>query len=142
MKSLILGFIVATVIAVSGCSPRDSAPEVSTEATSEEVSTDNPATFINRVWEVAESDQVALGSLRAFLSEGTLVMADPNSTPALGAWSFQNGRLTITEEGLEYDVDILELTQDAFRIRIHNPGEPIEMRLAPAEQPPLPGDSQ
>lgn len=84
---------------------------------------------------VAESQQVAPGELRVFLSEGTLVMASPHGTPALGSWRYRGGRLTITEEGLPYDVDILELRQSAFRIRIHGPGEPVDIRFEPAGQP-------
>jgi hypothetical protein len=91
--------------------------------------------FVNRVWTVAESQQVVPGELRVFLSEGTLVMASPHAKPALGSWRGQDGRLTITEEGLEYQVDILELTDDAFRIRIHSPGELVEILFRPAGSP-------
>jgi hypothetical protein len=88
--------------------------------------------FVNRVWAVAESKQVAPGELRVFLSEGTLVMAAPHARSALGSWRRNDGRLTIVEEGLEYQVDILELTDEAFRIRIHSPGEPVEILFRPA----------
>jgi heat shock protein HslJ len=90
--------------------------------------------FVNKVWSVAESEQVEIGSLRVFLSDGTLVMASPNSKPALGSWSQDGDRLTITEEGQDYDTDILQLTKDTFRIRMHSPGEPLVMLLRPAEQ--------
>jgi hypothetical protein len=49
--------------------------------------------------------------------------------------------LTITEEGREYGVEILELNENAFRIRIRGPGEPIDIRFKPAEQPPVPKNS-
>lgn len=97
--------------------------------------------FVNRVWAVAESRQVALGELRVFLSEGTLVMASPHAKPALGTWRRQNGELTITEEGLEYRVDILELTDDAFRIRIFSPGDPVEILFRPADRATEPARS-
>jgi hypothetical protein len=100
-----------------------------------------PASFVNRVWSVAESKQVARGELRVFLSEGTLVTASPHATPALGTWRAREGGLTITEEGLEYQVDILELTDDAFRIRIHSPGEPVEILFRPADPDPVPAGS-
>lgn len=90
--------------------------------------------FVNKVWSVAESEQVETGALRVFLSDGTLVMAAPNSKPAFGAWSQDGDRLTITEEGQEYDTDILQLTDDAFRIRMHSPGEPLTMLMKPASQ--------
>ena len=97
--------------------------------------------FVNRVWAVAESKQVALGELRVFFSEGTMVMASPHATPALGTWRRQDRGLRITEEGLEYQVDILELTNDTFRIRIHSPGEPVEILFRPAEPEAEPSGS-
>lgn len=98
------------------------------------------ASFIGRTWEVAESPQVAKGSLRVFLPDGTLAMSDPGSTPAFGAWRFTGGQLTIVEEGREYPTEILELSQRAFRIRMHGPGDPVEIRFVPAAQA-LPAES-
>ena len=72
-----------------------------------------------------------------FLSDGTLVMASPHGTPAFGTWRHKGDSLTITEEGLEYPVDIVELTEDVFRIRIRGPGEPVVIRFSPAERPSL-----
>ncbi len=91
-----------------------------------------PTTFVNRVWVVESSEQVARGSLRIFLSEGTMVMASPNATPAFGAWERRGDGLAITEEGIRYPVEILELDDDRFRIRVDGPGEPVEILFAPA----------
>jgi hypothetical protein len=102
-----------------GCSPPEGSPRPA-------------ASFVNRVWVVAESEQVAGGELRVFLSEGTLVMAAPHATPAFGSWRYRGDSLTITEEGRDYPVDIVELTEDTFRIRIRGPGEPVLIRFRPA----------
>ena len=96
-----------------------------------------PASFVNQVWTVAESAQVATGDTRVFLSDGTMVMTGPNSTPAFGTWRVTAGALSITEEGREYPVDVVELTADVFRIRIRGPGEPVVIRFVPAEQPAI-----
>ena len=128
----VLGVVIAALLAVSGCSSRDASQRSSVETTGVERPPVAPVTFINRVWVVAESEQVAPGELRVFLSDGTLVLASPHGTPAFGTWNYQEGRLTISEEGLKYDVDILELTRDSFRIRIHSPGEPVVILFAPA----------
>lgn len=88
--------------------------------------------FVNRVWSVQSSNAVAPGQLYVFLSEGTLVIASPNGTPALGRWKQEDQTFTMVEEGIAYAVEILELTQDRFRIRMRNPGEPVEMTLVPA----------
>ncbi len=76
-------------------------------------------TFVNKVWAVAESKRVAVGDLRTFLSNGTLVMASSHGAPAFGAWRHDGSRLTIVEDGMEYPTDILELNERAFRIRMH-----------------------
>jgi hypothetical protein len=94
-----------------------------------------PPTFENRVWRVAESSAVAPGQLYVFLSEGTLVIASPNNAPMVGRWARRDGGLTMVEEGREYATDILALTEDEFRIRSHNPGQPVDIRLVPADRP-------
>lgn len=131
-----VGALIA-FLAVAGCSSQGSSETGSAPAKTEGVSSGAPASFVNQVWVVAESQQVAPGALRVFLSDGTLVMAGPHGTPALGSWRYQDGRLNITEEGLQYDVDILELSRSTFRIRIHSPGEPVEIRFKLADQPAL-----
>jgi len=134
----------AAVLVLSGCSAREAtqrqqadttrvAQHRQADTTHVGASPTAPVTFVNRVWVVAESGQVFLGDVRVFLSDGTLVMTSPHGTPAFGTWSDQDGRLTITEEGQKYPVDILELTQDTFRIRMHSPGEPVDIRFVPAK---------
>lgn len=94
--------------------------------------------FINKVWEVSLSTGVSPGMLYAFLSDGTLVITSPNSKPALGAWTYKNGKLTMIEDSQEYPTDILSLTHDELRLRSHNPGGSVEMVLVPARVAPLP----
>ena len=132
MKAWISEIVVALLLAISGCSSQDTLPDMTTHATGKEMTTVLPAAFINKVWIVAESEQVAPGGLRVFLSDGTLVMASPHTTPALGTWAFHDGRLTIVEKGQKYDVEVLELNKNTFRIRIHGPGDSIDIRFKPA----------
>ena len=135
MKPLILLMILSTMATIPACSSR----ETSDERSAEEATPAAPASFVNRVWVVAESEQVALGDLRVFLSDGTLVMASPHATPAFGTWSYKDGALKITEESQEYAVDILELTRHSFRVRMHSPWEPVVIRFAPADASQTPG---
>jgi heat shock protein HslJ/uncharacterized membrane protein len=138
MDARALTAFLAAFLLLAGCE-REEEPQQSATPAAEPapVPASAPAeaapSFVNKVWEVAESRQVARGELRTFLSDGTLVMASPNATPAFGQWRQENGRLTITEEGQEYPADILELTEDSFRIRMHSPGEPVEILFRPAE---------
>ena len=140
MDVRILAIFALALVALAGCerseapqpapAPADSAPA---DAPVPPPATEAPS-FVNRVWAVAESRQVEPGALRAFLSDGTLVMASPNSTPAFGQWRSEDGRLTITEESRDYPADILALSEHAFRIRINGPGEPVEILFEPAPQ--------
>ena len=132
-------FFAAGVLGALGCSSRDSsspaaADSVPAGSLAEAAAPSASASFVNRVWVVAESPQVAVGEMRVFLSDSTLVMTSPHGTPAFGSWRVRDGQLTITEEGRDYPVDVLELTPDVFRIRIRGPGEPVDIHFAPAEQ--------
>jgi len=136
--------VVVSLLAVVACERSDpskpaSAPAAEPAPAARQVPAKAAPSFVNRVWEVAESEQVARGSLRVFLSDGTLVMASPHAEPAFGTWRYDDGRLTITDEGLEYPVDILALSESAFRIRMHSPGEPVEILFVPAKA--IPPDS-
>lgn len=100
-----------------------------------------PALLSGRVWRVQDSTAVAPGTTYAFLDDGTLVIDSPHGTPLHGRWSYRDDALTLTEEGIDYPTDILELTRERLRLRSHNPGEPVELTLVPAPQPPLPPSS-
>jgi len=92
-----------------------------------------PAGFVNRVWKVSESSTVAPGTLYAFLSEGTMVIASEHGTPSFGKWKQERDTLTLVEEGLAYRTEILQLVRDTFKVRVHNPGQPVEITFVPAE---------
>ena len=128
---------VISVLALAACERSGPAKPAATPSENpappeEPAPVEASAAFVNRVWAVSESKQVAPGDLRVFLSDGTLVMASPHSEPAFGRWRYGNGRLTITEEAQDYPVDILGLSENAFRIRMHSPGEPVEILFKPA----------
>lgn len=157
-----VAFVLPAVLAASiaGCSAPESGPPTTTAAappvtadTSEQParSTDvpapdepaaaktvSPSAFVDRVWKVESSSAVEPGTVYAFLSDGTLVIDAPNGTPAHGRWSFENGALTMIEEGIPYPVDILALDGHAMRLRSHNPGEPVDLSLVHAPSEPLP----
>ncbi|WP_295468170.1 hypothetical protein [uncultured Pseudomonas sp.] len=88
--------------------------------------------FVNKVWQIKTSNSIEPGMLYVFLSDGTLVMASPSSQPSLGRWARTEKGLNLIEEGITYPTEILSLKRDEFRIRSLNPGEPVELQLAPA----------
>jgi hypothetical protein len=92
-----------------------------------------PTAFVNRVWRAKESTAVAPGTLYVFLTDGTLLVTSPHSTPLVGSWKLENGQFTMVEDGLSYPTDILESGPNLLRLRSHNPGEPVDMTLVPAE---------
>jgi heat shock protein HslJ/uncharacterized membrane protein len=140
MKARVVPAIAASILALVACGkkaeppPPAAEPAPAPEAAAPAAEPTEAASFIGRTWVVAESKQVAKGSLRVFLPDGTLAMSDPGATPAFGNWRYADGRLTIVEEGREYPTEILELSDRAFRIRMHGPGEPVEIRFTPASQ--------
>lgn len=137
MDTRILVTLVAVLLVLAACGKRESPPPPGQEPAVADAPALPSASFVNRVWEIVESPQADAGALRVFLSDGTLVMTSPNATPTFGSWRYTDGQLTIVEEGQAYPTDILALTDREFRIRMHSPGEPVEIRFAPAQQPPL-----
>jgi hypothetical protein len=122
-----LTLVVVLFLAI-GCSSPPSRPPADSAPTAA-----RPATFVNRVWRVAQSSAVAPGTLYVFLSDGTLVVTSPGSKALLGTWSRSGSGLVMVEDSLSYQVDILELDADEFVIRSHNPGEPVDITMVPAE---------
>lgn len=112
------------IASLAGCTspPRDEPPAAAASVV--------PAdTFVNVVWQVAESPTVAVGQLYVFLSDGTLVVTSANSRPALGRWSRTDGGLTMVEDGIARQAEILLLSVDEFRIHISDPGDGVDLRL-------------
>ena len=134
MERRILVAVLLSAFAFSACEKADSPRPAGPESAVQPAPAREGASFVNRVWVAVESKQVQPGELRVFLSDGTLVMASPHSKPAFGQWRSEGGQLTITEEGRNYPTEILALGEDAFRIRINGPGEPVEILFAPAPQ--------
>ena len=111
--------------------PEAPAPETPPPATAA------PA-FVGKVWQVKESSAVEPGTHYSFLADGTLVIDAKSGTPGYGKWTYENGALTMIEEGVSYPTDILKLDDTIFQIRSHNPGEPVTITLVPATGVPLP----
>ncbi len=128
----LLGALGACTAPLPPSSPTQSEPASISAAPATPAAPPSPATFVNRVWRVADSTAVAPGQLYVFLSEGTLVMTAPSGTPSLGRWRRDGDGFTMIEEGRPYRVDILALSDAEFRIRSHNPGQPVDIRLVPA----------
>jgi hypothetical protein len=121
-----LGALLIVSLVVAGCANPAARPAPQPESVG----------FVNRVWTVEASSSVSPGMMYVFLSDGTLVITSPNSRPAFGTWKDENGKLTMVEESLPYAVDVLALDANRFRIRVRNPGEPVEITFVRAEMPP------
>ena len=154
MRKLML---VASILVLSACKPATSttepathsAPAASSSAATEPTASPAPAPasdvaeaakpdFAGKVWRVQSSTAGELGSTYAFLSDGTLVIDSPHGTPMYGNWSYDDGKLVMTEEGVAYPTDIVALDAGTFQIRSHNPGGVVDITLVPAPDAPLP----
>ena len=94
--------------------------------------------FVDKVWRVEAGGTVEAGSTYTFLDGGTLVIDAPHGTPMTGAWAYDDGKLTMTEEGITYPSDIVSLDASHFTIRSHNPGGVVEIAMVAAPDVPLP----
>ncbi len=110
--------------------PTGGAPQVS--STGNAPAPAGRPTFINRVWQVADSTGHASGALYAFLGEGTLVVAPADGEPFLGRWSGTTDSLTLVEQGAAHVVEVLGLTATTFRIRRHQARGTVDLLLVPA----------
>ncbi len=131
-KPRAITLILASGLALTGCS-REGTPR---EQGHDGGLGGGALSFVNRVWEVESSSSVAPGTLYVFLSDGTLLITSAHGTPLLGSWRYAGRELTMIEEGRPYKVAILQSSAGEFRIRITNPGEPVEIGFVPAS--PLP----
>jgi hypothetical protein len=91
--------------------------------------------FVDKVWRVEKSSAGTVGTLYVFLSDGTLLIASATGTPALGAWTYDGGVLTMIEEGIPSKADILASSAEEFRIRSHNPRGAVDIALTRAKSP-------
>jgi hypothetical protein len=125
--------VLCVLLPLNGCSPASPPTGEASPPAQQPVGTATPQpAFEDRIWRVSESTAVASGTLYEFRSNGTLVITSPGSEPMVGSWSRAGDGLTMTEESITYQVDILALTADTFAIRSHNPGEPVDIRMVPA----------
>lgn len=159
-KSIVTSALIAAVALLTACNkpaptepappaPGDNAAAAATtepaapappapEAPTAPAATSAAPAFVGKVWQVKESSAVAPGTHYSFLVDGTLVIDAKGGTPGYGKWSYDNGALTMIEEGVSYPTDILKLDDSTFELRSHNPGEPVTITLVPAKGVPLP----
>ncbi|GAB3347550.1 hypothetical protein [Lysobacter tyrosinilyticus] len=114
--------------ATPALTPADAAPSVQTD-------------FAGKVWRVQSSSAGEPGSTYAFLANGELVIDSPHGTPMHGQWRYEDGKLTMVEEGIAYPTDVVKLDAGTFQIRSHNPGGAVDITLVPATGVPLPAAS-
>jgi hypothetical protein len=159
MRNRILLGIIITLLAACNANPPPNAPAEpaapSPQATTPPAET--PATpaptppsdttppadntrpaFVDKVWRVEAGGAVEVGTTYAFLGDGTLVIDAPHGTPMTGSWVYADDKLTMTEEGIAYPIDIVSLDAGHFTIRSHNPGGVVEIAMVAAPDVALP----
>ncbi|GHH57688.1 hypothetical protein [[Pseudomonas] boreopolis] len=66
------------------------------------------------------------------------MIESPHGTPMTGQWRLEDGRLTMVEEGVPYDTEIVELDAATLHLRSHNPAGTLDIPLVLAPDAPLP----
>ena len=123
-------FVAALVAACAACAPPPAATEAPEPDASPPAQTTDPRTrFVDIDWRVVSSSAVAVGTRYRFGSDGSLHIDAEGSTPGLGRWTFEGGKLVMIEEGIAYPTDILRLDAGHFTIRSHNPGTPVDIAM-------------
>ncbi|MGI8561156.1 MAG: hypothetical protein ACR2J7_06930 [Luteimonas sp.] len=97
-----------------------------------------PEGLVDRVWRVEHSNAVAAGTRYTFLADGTLVIDADQGTTTRSRWTYEDGALTMFEDGLPYPTDVLSLDPDRLELRSNNPGPPVTITLVPAVDQRLP----
>ena len=88
--------------------------------------------FVDVPWKVSDSPGGQAGATYTFARDGTLTIDAPGDTPSTGRWSYADGKLTMTEDGVAYPTDIVSLDESHFVIRSHNPGGVVEIAMVSA----------
>ena len=123
------GLLAALVAACAGCAP-PAAEQAPAANGSRQAPAAAPRTrFVDVDWRVASSSAVAVGTRYRFGSDGSLRIEAAGSTPGIGRWTFEGGRLVMIEEGIAYPTEILRLDEGHFTIRSHNPGSPVDIAM-------------
>lgn len=122
--------VAALVAACVACAPPPAVPEApEPDAAPAAQAADPRARFVDIDWRVVSSSAVVVGTRYRFGSDGSLRIEAAGSTPGLGRWRFDGGKLVMVEEGIAYPTDILRLDHGHFTIRSHNPGTPVEIAM-------------
>lgn len=124
----------ALALALTACSPSPQPSVAPATPAAKPAPTAAPA-FVDRDWRVESSTAVAAGTRYRFGADGSLRIESPGSTPALGRWTYDGGKLVMIEDGIAYPTDILALDAKRFAIRSHNPGEPVDIAMVDAGAP-------
>lgn len=98
--------------------------------TSPPATADTTPAFVGTPWRAGAGTGVEAGSTYTFERDGTLRMTSPHGTPSLGQWRYENGTLTMVEEGIAYPTDIVSQDATHLVLRSHNPGGAVEIALA------------
>jgi uncharacterized membrane protein len=92
------------------------------------------AGFLDKVWMVTESPAGKTMDRYVFLYDGTYVQASKDGAPRIGKWSWDGVKLTLIDDSVPSDVEILSLTDSTFQIRIDHMkmGRYFDLTLVPA----------
>ena len=98
-------------------------------------SSDGQPAFVGKVW-ISTDSSPALGTLRIFFPDGTIVMGSCVETYRLARWaSIDNGRIAWQEDGARIEAEIVRVTSDELQLRLRLVNELKEEHYRLAQVP-------
>lgn len=113
------------------------AEETPATETSGDAECNETGDLTNRIWVKTGSDQLP-GTIKIFLSDGTLVQDSCWETHRMSPWEMTSGTsVSWSEDGTEIRADIVTLTASELVLSLRLKGGAVEERYAPSPVPYL-----
>ena len=98
--------------------------------------------FVGKMW-LSTDSSAPLGTIRIFLSNGTLLMDSCGETYRLARWtSTDAGRIAWDEDGARIEADVTQAVADVLELRLQLKSEVKVERYRPAQVPYVCPDSR
>lgn len=135
-KAAVFALLSLWGVGATACLPA-LAEEASATETSTDTDSDETGDLTNRVWVKAGADELP-GTIKIFLSDGTLVQDSCWETHRMSPWEMTSGTsVSWNEDGAEIRADIVTLTASELVLSLRLKGGTVQERYAPSPVPYL-----
>lgn len=134
MRRIAFLLLLLTLPACRPAEEENSSPERTPTAEAPSPSPEASRELTGRMW-VRTDPAAPVGDMRAFLSDGTLLMDSCWETYRLVHWRQSGQTLTWDEDGMEIQAEIVSLTEQELHLRLNLVDGPKDQRYQPATVP-------